>query len=115
MDVQTVTVFVSVLVGFLVVPLINLLKNAFGWSGKKVVILALIVSMVVAGIALFAAGWFGQVDFATPSGIVSAVTMIFSVATLVYKLTAKEIPDLPPYDPGNEGEVPELPPTPKIE
>lgn len=73
------------LVGLLGVPLTQAVKNWLGWSEKA----ALALSAVVAfGVALLEVWLDGRVDFIglTPADVPSLFGLVFTVATVYYKL-----------------------------
>ena len=81
--------FISVIAGFLAVPLINYVKAKFGLSGKPAALLAAAMSVIIALIALFA---YGQINLAsfTLENFASVFGLVFAAATLAYKLIVAE-------------------------
>lgn len=79
---------VSMLAGAVGVPLTNALKNQLGLSGKPAVWMTFGVSIVLAVVALLLSG---AITFAemTPEKAVSMIGLVFTTATLAYKLILK--------------------------
>jgi predicted neutral ceramidase superfamily lipid hydrolase len=102
---QAVITLISLLVGFVAVPLINALKGQFKLKDNAALWLTLGVSVVIATAVLIGAGVFLGL---TPNftNIVGAITAILSMAMYVYGLIKKrqESPDPLPLP------IPEQPP-----
>ena len=81
-------VLVSMLAGVVGVPLANAIKNQFGLEGKPAVWMTFGVAIVLAVVALFLSGQMSFIDF-TPERAVSMLGVVFSTATLIYKLIVK--------------------------
>ena len=75
------------LVGAVGSPLIQWIKQRFGLEGKAAVWLTLVVSALLAALALLLCGQLGAADF-TPQNLLAALAQILSAATLAYKLLA---------------------------
>lgn len=68
------------LAGLIGVPVVSWAKNQFGWEGKPVVILAAVISVVLAVVAMAASGELSGVD------LLEDGAKAFAAATLIYKL-----------------------------
>lgn len=76
-------------VGGMGVPLIQYLKNEFGWRGKQAVWLASAVSVALAFAALFVSHELALSDF-TMANLVAVFGQVIAAATLAYKLLMGE-------------------------
>lgn len=89
---------VALVVSVLVVPIVNLIKHKVNWKDKKALWLTFGSCVVVAVVVAWVANAFvvvGQVD---PEDIIAMIGIVFTIATLLFKSIAKEVPDLPQLD-----------------
>lgn len=84
MTLEQVIPFLVGVVGF---PVINFLKAQFNLSGKPAVYLTVAVSVVLAAAALAITGGLNGDD------LLANVTVVFSTATLLYKLLPSAVSD----------------------
>lgn len=76
---------ITVITGIVGVPIIQWLKNQFGWTDRPALILTMIVAFVLGAIEIVLSG---QVDFGNLvfEDLPVAFTIIFTAATVYYKL-----------------------------
>jgi len=76
---------ISVLAGLLGVPIVDLFKKWFNVDGKMALMIATLVSLVLAFVSVFLEGQFTGAPLDLDS-LVEASGYVFGVATLFYKL-----------------------------
>lgn len=75
----------SVLAGFVGVPIVNSLKRMLGWDGRAALLITGLVSGVLAVGALFLTGQLTIESF-TLDALVASITLIFTTAQIIYRL-----------------------------
>ena len=80
---------IAALSGGVGIPVVNFLKGKLGWSGKASVALTTAVSVVLGVAAMFITGQLGLPTEFTPEAIAGFVGVVFSTATIVFKLLPK--------------------------
>ncbi len=93
-------ILISVLVGCLGVPLINLLKRRLKLVDEAALLLTFAVSLILGAAVLFMAGMLTGESF-TPGNLAATLSMVFTTAGIIYRLIFKEktpepAPALPP-------------------
>ena len=78
---------ISVLVGVIGVPLVGWLKDKLNWKGRKVLLVAGLVSGVLAAVALFVSGEFTGASF-TLEELPTTLALVFATSQVVYRLIA---------------------------
>lgn len=66
--------------GFVAPFVTNLIKDRFGWSGHGAMLLTLVISGIIAVVAVMASG--GELSWSDP-------TMVFGITTVVYQFLIK--------------------------
>jgi hypothetical protein len=82
---RNIVVFIiTVIAGIVGVPIVQFLKNQFGWEDRKALFLAAIVSIVLGAIEIILSG---QIDFGNLvfEDLPVAFTIIFTAATIYYQ------------------------------
>ena len=82
---ENVLLVITAITGILGVPVVQFLKNKFGWSGNAALSIAVAVSFAI---GLVVAIVNGQVtgDLVDPKQVADAFGVVFTVATVVFKL-----------------------------
>lgn len=87
MSVEQVTLLLGLFAGLLGAPLIQAVKNAFGWKDKVAFTAAGIVSLLLAILVLVGQGVFGNLtwEMITVPYVINLLTEVMVIATAIYK------------------------------
>lgn len=95
LDPNAITVLLGIVTGLVGMPIINYIKGVFGLEAKAALAIASGVSVLLGVGVAFANGAFTGTGTDLPS-IIQAVTVVFSTATIYYKmLTEGKQPEEP--------------------
>ena len=81
---ESILYIISVVAGFAGMPLIDLIKKSFGVAGNVALLIAALVSILLAFVVVIGTGQLpgGEV---TLEAVVNSTTLVFGVATVFYK------------------------------
>lgn len=85
---EILVLVITLLVGFIGVPVIQFLKNTFNLADKQAALLTGVVAVVFAGAELFATGQLGIADF-TLENFTVVFTSVYGLSQIFYQLLVK--------------------------
>lgn len=95
-DPNGVAALIAVIAGILGMPIINWIKGLFGWEDKQALAASAGISIFLGVLIAYLNGVFTGMPFDLDS-ITKTVTIVFSVATIIYKALQKP-PDPQPVE-----------------